>query len=234
MAVALVGCEGTGSSSRVRLETDAQKASYGIGRDVGRNLEPASEKLDMDAFLRGMHDQFEGRDPALPDEEIMAATQRFTQAVQQEQQAQREAQGEENKTAGDAFLAENAEKEDVTTTESGLQYEVLEEGNGRTADSTDIVTLHYEGKLIDGTVFDSSHERGEPATFSVGRVIPGLSEGLQLMPVGSTYRFVIPPDLGYGERGAGQQIGPNATLVFEVELMRIQGDSTEAGGDSGS
>jgi FKBP-type peptidyl-prolyl cis-trans isomerase len=231
--VALAGCDSASSSSGARLETDEQKASYGIGRDIGRNLKPASSQLDMDALIRGMEDEFADRDAALPEEEIRAATQRFSEAVRERQQAEREAAAEENLAAGEAYLAENGEKEGVVTTESGLQYEVLAEGDGEVPGPQDRVTIHYEGTLIDGTVFDSSRERGQPATFQVGGVIPGFSEGLQLMPVGSTYRLVIPGDLAYGAQGAGEQIGPNATLIFEVEMIGVESPEATAGDAGG-
>ena len=128
---------------------------------------------------------------------------------------------EKNKIEGDAFLAENKNKEGVKTTESGLQYEVITAGEGSKPKATDQVSVHYVGTLIDGTEFDSSHKRGQPATFFLNRVVKGWTEGLQLMPVGSKYRFYIPSELGYGERGAGPKIGPNATLTFEVELLEI-------------
>jgi FKBP-type peptidyl-prolyl cis-trans isomerase FkpA len=134
----------------------------------------------------------------------------------------KQAQVTSNGETGDAFRAENAAKDGVTVTDSGLQYEILEAGGGETPTETDTVTVHYKGTLIDGTEFDSSHKRGEPATFPLNRVIKGWTEGVQLMQVGATYRFVIPPELGYGEAGAPPNIGPNSTLVFEVELLGIQ------------
>jgi FKBP-type peptidyl-prolyl cis-trans isomerase len=235
-AVTLAGCADGGSGNAL-LESDEQKASYGIGRDVGRNLGqnlgPAWETLDMDAFVRGVEEQLAGEDAALPQEEIRAALQRYMETVQQARQAK----AEEAQAAGEEFLAENAGKEGVETTDSGLQWEVVEEGDGPQPGPTDEVTIHYEGKLLDGTVFDSSRERGEPATFPVARVIPGFSEGLQLMHRGGTYRLFIPSDLAYGEQGAqGGPIGPNETLIFDVELLQIGGDDeagdAPAGGDA--
>jgi len=141
--------------------------------------------------------------------------------IQEEQRAEGEAASERNLVEGEAYLAANATKEGVTTTDSGLQYEVLREGDGARPAGADRVSIHYRGTLIDGTEFDSSYERGEPAVFGVGGVIGGFSEGLQLMTVGSHYRLVIPSDIGYGTQGAGASIGPNATLVFEIELLEI-------------
>jgi len=225
-AVALVGavmvvsaCESAASAS---LDTDEQKASYAIGRDMGNYLKPSQGRLDMDAFVRGVEDALAGSEAALPDEELQGALQRFSQAIEQDQQREREEQAGKNTEAGEAYLAENAAREGVQTTASGLQYEVLAEGAGPRPTAEDRVTIHYKGTLIDGTEFDSSYGRGQPATFGVSGVIPGFSEGLQLMPVGSKYRFVIPGDLAYGPQGTGDKIGPDATLVFEVELLEIQ------------
>lgn len=221
-SLALTGCQsGPPSAQDAPLETEDEIASYGVGMNVGRNLQVAQGRLQMQAFLRGVEDAMAGNDPAVPQEEIQAAVQAFSQSVQEEAQARRAAEGEENQRQGEAFLEENAAKDGVTVTESGLQYEVLEEGDGPTPDPGDQVRLHYTGTLVDGTEFDSSRD-GDPATFEVGGgVIEGFSEGLQLMPVGSTYRFVMPPELGYGEQGSGP-IGPSSTLIFEVELLGIE------------
>jgi FKBP-type peptidyl-prolyl cis-trans isomerase len=189
------------------LETDEQKASYGIGRQLGENL---AVRLDVDALLRGIEDARAGRETAVSDEEMAQVMPRLQQAIQEDQMAESR-----------AFLAENAEKDGVTTTESGLQYEVLAEGEGATPQPGDQVTIQYRGTLVDGTEFDSSYGSGEPATFGVSGVIQGFSEGLQLMSVGSKYKLVIPSDLGYGPQGSGQAIGPNETLIFEVELLSI-------------
>ena len=219
-ALLLTACGGTGSSNAA-LDTDDQKASYGIGLDMGRSLEPAKGRLDMPAFTKGVHDAMEGVDPALEQDVIQAAIQAFSQSIMEAQQAEQAAAGETNKAEGEAYLAENGAREGVTTTESGLQYEVLREGDGPRPTAEDQVSINYKGTLIDGTEFDSSYSRGEPAVFSVGGVIPGFSEALQLMPVGSQFRVVIPGDLAYGAQGAGGDIGPNATLIFEIELLEI-------------
>lgn len=221
-AVLMVSACGSGTGS-ASLETDDQKASYGIGLDMGRNLEPAAEHLDMDALVRGIEDALAGRDPAVEQAEIQRVLQAFSERVQEEQTAAREAEAEENEAAGQAFRDENAAEEGVTVTESGLQYEVLEEGDGSRPTEGDQVSIHYVGTLVDGTEFDSSRARGQPAVFEVGGVIAGFSEALQLIPVGSTYRVVMPPDLAYGAQGAGGNIGPNATLIFEIELLGIEG-----------
>lgn len=215
----LSACEGGTSSAN--LDTEAARASYAIGRNVGRNLTPTAGHLDLDAFARGVEDMLAEREAAVPEEELQAALQSFSQTIQQEQQAEMASRAEANRREGEAFLEENAAREGVTTTESGLQYEVLEPGDGPTPSPGDQVTIHYRGTLPDGTEFDSSHQRGEPATFGVSNVIPGFSEGLQLMPVGSRYRLVIPGDLAYGPQGSPPVIGPDQTLIFEIEMLDI-------------
>ena len=216
--LALGACGPAGTPS---LETEDQKASYGIGLQMGGQLAPAESHIDMDAFLAGIRDGIAGDDPAVPQGEIQTALQALSERVNAEEMERMAAEGAENAAAGEAFLAENASKDGIVVTESGLQYEVLRPGEGTTPGPQDQVTINYKGTLIDGTQFDSSYDRGEPATFSTSGVIRGFSEGLQLMPVGSQYRFFIPSDLGYGPGGSGPVIGPNATLIFEVELLEI-------------
>ena len=203
------------------LNTEDQKASYAIGLQMGSQLAPADAHLDLAAYMAGIRDGMAGSDPALPQEELQTALQALNAAVQEEETARRAAAAETNSAEGEAFLAENATEDGVTVTESGLQYEILREGDGATPGETERVTIHYKGTLIDGTQFDSSYDGGTPATFGVNGVIPGFSEGLKLMNVGSQYRFTIPSDIGYGPNGSGQVIGPNAVLVFEVELLEI-------------
>lgn len=217
--MALGACQSqTGSAS---LDTEDQKASYGIGHQMGSQLAPAESHIDVDAFLAGIRDGMAGNETALAQEEIQVALQALNETVTAEEGARRAALAETNATEGAAFLAENATKEGVTVTESGLQYEILREGDGAGPGPEDRVSIHYKGTLLDGTQFDSSYDRGQPATFGVGGVIPGFSEGLQLMTVGSHFRFVIPSEIGYGPNGSGRTIGPNATLIFEVELLEI-------------
>jgi FKBP-type peptidyl-prolyl cis-trans isomerase len=205
------------------LDTDDQKASYGIGYNIGTQLAPGGELLDRGAFVRGLEDALEDVDPAIDPAELQQLVRDFSGRVDERIQAQRTADAEANREAGAAYLAENGARPEVTTTESGLQYEVLTEGEGARPGPGDQVRVHYRGTLTDGTEFDSSYSRGEPSVFGVGGVIPGFSEGLQLMETGSTYRFVIPSDIAYGPRGAGSDIGPDATLIFEVELLEILG-----------
>ncbi len=216
----LTACQAGGTAS---LETDDEIASYGYGLDIGRSLEPTVSHLDRPALVRGIEDALDGLDPAISTEELAEVTQRVGTLIREEQSADFEAMTESNRVEGEAYLASNAEKDGVTTTASGLQYEVLREGEAGGAQPTpaDQVSIHYRGTLIDGTEFDSSYSRGQPAQFGVMGVIPGFSEGLQLMTVGSQYRFVIPSDMAYGSRGTGSDIGPNATLIFEIELLDV-------------
>jgi FKBP-type peptidyl-prolyl cis-trans isomerase len=215
------GCQAGDSAGSAALDTDDQKASYAIGVQVGSNLKPTGDHFDEAAFVRGMRDALADAELALPEDTLRAVSRRLQDIVQEEQAQEREMAAERNKAEGEAYLAENGARDGVVSTESGLQYEVIRMAEGPTPGPTDQVTIHYKGTLIDGTQFDSSYDRDEPATFGVNGVIPGFSEGLQLMEVGSQYRFVIPGALGYGEAGAGGDIGPNATLIFEVELLEI-------------
>jgi len=216
---ALSACQSQRGSAS--LDTEDQKASYGIGLQMGAQLGPAESHLDMDAFQAGVRDGMAGNDPAVPQEEIQLALQALNEAIQAEEAQRMAAEAETNAGEGTAFLAENASKDGVSVTESGLQYEVIREGEGASPDPEDQVSIHYKGTLIDGTQFDSSYDRGQPAIFGVTGVIPGFSEGLQLQTVGSHYRFVIPSEIGYGPNGSPPAIGPNATLIFEVELLEI-------------
>jgi FKBP-type peptidyl-prolyl cis-trans isomerase len=216
-AVALSACAGAKPAA---LETDDQKASYGIGLDMGRSLEPAKGRIDMPAFTKGIQDALAGGEPALADSVIQAALQAFSQSIMAAQQADRDQIGEKNLAAGEAYLKENGARAGVTTTASGLQYEVLRAGDGPKPAPGQQVRLHYKGTLIDGTEFDSSYD-ADPVVFPVTGLIPGFSEALQLMTVGSHYRLVIPSAIGYGPAGTGEDIGPNATLVFEIELLEI-------------
>ena len=205
-----------------QLRTDSQKQSYALGLDFGATLKRLPVDLDFACFVEALTDIVKDRPVKMEREEWTRLMGEMHEKVRKQSQQGREAQANSNVEAGDAFRDENAAKDGVTTTDSGLQYEVIEAGGGETPTATDTVTVHYKGTLIDGTEFDSSHKRGEPATFPLNRVVKGWTEGVQLMQVGATYRFVLPPDLGYGEAGAPPNIGPNATLVFEVQLLGIQ------------
>ena len=219
-AVFLPACQGgLDSAQNAPLQTDNQKASYAVGLQMGNQIAVAKDHIELEPFVRGIQDALAERDPAITPDSMQAVMVRFSQMLQEEHQANNTAEAERNQTAGAEYLATNGARQEVTTTESGLQYEVLRQGDGPKPTPADQVTIHYKGTLIDGTEFDSSYG-GDPATFSVGGVIVGFAEALQLMNVGSHYRFVIPPELGYGPGGSGS-IPPNATLVFEIELLEI-------------
>lgn len=211
------------------MTDNREMASYGIGINMGRNFASQGVDVDLDSMISGLKDGMAEADPAYTDEELQAAMQAFQQEMMVAQQAKMEQQAVENIAAGEAFLSENAEKEGIEVTQSGLQYEVLEEGDGASPTEADSVQVHYEGKLIDGTVFDSSYERGQPVVFPLGGVIAGFREGITQMQVGDKHRLFIPSDLGYGERGAGANIPPNATLIFEIELLDINPEEAGAG-----
>lgn len=219
MAVA-VGVSATSCDSKksANLKSAIDSASYAIGVSTGagykENLKTLPDSANVDALIAGFTEALKGQKTSMTPE----AAQAFLQTYFMEASAK---QATKAKEAGDKFLADNKAKEGVITTESGLQYKVITEGKGAKPTATDKVKVHYKGTLLDGKVFDSSIERGEPAEFVVSQVIKGWTEGLQLMPVGSKYTFWIPSDLAYGERGAGQDIKPNSTLVFEVELLEI-------------
>jgi FKBP-type peptidyl-prolyl cis-trans isomerase FklB len=195
------------------------RASYVIGLNLGQSLKGQSIPVTQDLIIQGLRDGLAGADPMLTPEEIQTCMQEFQQQIMAQQQAKRSTESEANLKASQAFLEQNKTKAGVKTTASGLQYEVLAEGSGESPKPTDRATVHYKGTLIDGTVFDSSYDRNEPATFPVNGVIPGWVEALQLMKAGAKYKLYIPPALAYAERGAGQQIGPNQALIFEVELI---------------
>jgi len=205
------------------LTTPQQRTSYSLGANIGGNLKRQVADLDLDAKMlaAGVADALAGKS-ALSETEIEEALGAFQKEMQDKAQARQKAEGEANARKGEAFLAANAKKDGVKTTASGLQYKVLKTGTGKSPKATDIVKVHYHGTLIDGTVFDSSVQRGEPVSFPVEGVIPGWVEALQLMKEGDKWQLVIPAKLAYGEQGAGGPIGPNSTLIFEVELLTIE------------
>ena len=203
------------------LNTDEQKLGYIIGMDIGKSLREQGTTVDLDALIDAISATYKGEDLAMTAEEAAAIRQEYVQKRQAAQQADSAATGASNLAEGQKFLAENKGKEGVQTTASGLQYKVLTMGDGAKPVATDTVKVHYSGKLLDGTEFDSSYARNEPISFALNRVIPGWTEGVQLMPIGSKFVFYIDPELGYGEGGGGP-IPPNSTLVFEVELLDIE------------
>jgi len=219
-AVSLQAC--LDKSQFAKVENDDQKVAYTLGFNFGKQLEANTEGLDIDVIIAGLKEGFAGKEGRLTEEEMIAAMQGFSERRQASMQKKREEMTSKNKAKGADFLAANKAKEGVVELESGLQYKIITEGSGAKPSAEDTVTVHYRGSLMDGTVFDSSVERGEPATFALNRVISGWTEGLQLMPIGSKWELYIPADLAYGERGAGV-IEPYATLIFEVELLAIEG-----------
>ena len=199
------------------------KLSYALGLGIGRQLaQMGAEQLSIDDFAQAIKDVVAGGQLKLYEAEAQVIVQEFFQKQEEKQRAAAAEMGKKAKEEGEKYLAENAKKEGVVTLPSGLQYLVIKEGNGKRPKATDKVKCHYEGMLVDGTLFDSSVQRGEPATFPLNQVIAGWTEGLQLMTEGSKYRFFIPYTLGYGERGAGASIPPFAALVFDVELIEVQ------------
>jgi len=197
-------------------------ASYAIGWQTGQSFLQQSVEVDKESLIQGLTDALAGSAAKFTDEEMMAAMQKFQQEMMMRQQAQMQEQAGSNQAAAAEFLAANGAREGVTTLPSGLQYEVITEGDGVKPSAEDTVSVHYRGTLLDGTVFDSSYDRGSPATFPLNRVIAGWTEGLQLMSVGSKWKLYIPADLAYGAQGSPPKIGPGAALVFEVELLEIK------------
>jgi FKBP-type peptidyl-prolyl cis-trans isomerase FklB len=207
---------------KTELKTLQDSVSYSIGMDIGKNLKGQMIDVNPDALAQALKDLNGDGKPMLTDAQARSAMMAFQTQMMATHAEKMKAAGEKNKKDGEVFLAENKKKEGVVTLPSGLQYKVLTIGNGKKPRATDKVTLNYRGVLIDGTEFDNSYKRGEPAVFPVNGIIKGLSEALQLMPVGSKWQIVIPADIAYGEQGAGAQIAPNAVLIFEIELMGIK------------
>jgi FKBP-type peptidyl-prolyl cis-trans isomerase FklB len=204
------------------LKTEKDKFSYALGMNLGSGLHKQSVEVDPAIFLRGLKDGIAAGKTLLTEQEAQATLAQMQNDLRKKAQEKMQQVAVSNKQTGDAFLASNKAQDGVVTLPSGLQYKILKEGTGPKPAATDSVVCNYRGTLLDGTEFDSSYKRGQPATFQVNGVIKGWTEALQLMPVGSKWQLVIPSDLAYGDRGAGQQIGPNSTLIFEVELLSIQ------------
>jgi len=204
-----------------QLNTDNAKLSYAIGMDIGMSIKSLNAHLDRTVLLAAINDNLDGIKPKLSKKEAAKIKQTFFKKQAEDRVAEQKAAAKKSKIDGAAFLVKNGKKKGVTTTKSGLEYEVLKQGDGAKPKATDKVTVDYRGTLIDGTEFDSSYKRGKPVTFPLNGVIKGWTEGVQLMNVGSKFKFVIPSDLAYGSRGAGPKIGPDSVLVFEVELLSI-------------
>jgi FKBP-type peptidyl-prolyl cis-trans isomerase len=222
VAVALAGVAACKGGNAPPLTTLADSASYAVGMNMGASLRQVKDEIRMDALVQGIRDMAQGDTTRLTEADAMRVLQTFAAEVRGRQEQGRTAMADSNTQAGDAYRTENGKRPGVQTTTSGLQYEVLTTGNGPRPKTTDRVRVHYRGTLIDGKEFDSSLRTGQPVTFEVGGVIGGWTEALQLMPVGSKYRLVIPPALAYGPQGSPPDIGPNATLIFEVELLGIE------------
>jgi FKBP-type peptidyl-prolyl cis-trans isomerase FkpA/FKBP-type peptidyl-prolyl cis-trans isomerase FklB len=221
IATALASAALSQAALTAELETQEQKLGYIIGMDIGNSLKQQGADIDLPALFEAIETIYSGGEPALSAEEAASIRDAFIAERRATVEAEREELAAENAAEGEAFLRENRTKEGVMVTESGLQYQVLEQGEGPKPAASDRVRVHYRGTLLDGQEFDSSYTRGEPATFVLNQVIPGWTEGLQLMSVGSKYKFYIPSDLAYGPQG-GRSIEPNSTLIFEVELLGIE------------
>lgn len=206
------------AEEQTSLKNQKERLSYSIGADIGRGLKDQSVDIDPESLARGIKDVYTGGNPLMTDQEIRETITAFQKKMQERARLL----GEKNKKEGTAFLEENKKKEGVKVLPSGLQYKVIKKGTGKTPKLTDTMTVNYKGILIDGTEFDSSYKRGQPATFKVNQVIPGWTEALQMMKEGAKWQIFIPSDLAYKEMGAGSVIGPNATLIFEIELISVK------------
>lgn len=212
------------------FKTQKEKVSYALGMEMGKGVKSQQIDVDPDIMIKGLKDGLSDAKPEMSEEELRQIITSVQQEIRQKQVQAREAAATENKTKGEAFLAENAKKEGVVALPDGLQYKILTPGQGKKPAETDTVLCNYRGTFLDGTEFDSSARAGKPVPFQVKNVIPGFREALQLMPVGSKWQLFVPSSLAYGERGAANVIGPNATLIFEVELVGIQEPTPSSGG----
>lgn len=221
----------------ISLDTEQEKTSYAVGLNMGQTMRQQGVEFDFELLVEGLEDGYGGEEPLLDSEQLQQTLAAFQERMMAQQQERYRAQLEANTERSEAFLAQNRERDEVQVTESGLQYEILEEGTGQSPGAEDRVTVHYEGTLVDGTVFDSSYERDEPVTFPVGGVIAGWTEALQMMNEGGHWKLYLPPSLAYGEQGAPPKIGPNEALVFEVELLEVappeEDGASETGNDNG-
>jgi len=211
-----------GASEEPLLKTQKEKASYELGVDVARDIQRQGVEIDSELVVRGLRDTLSGQKLLMSEKELRDTRIAVQYELRKKAIHDRKIAAIDNKAAGEAFLAENKTKEGVVTLPSGLQYKILKEGHGKTPAESDTAVCRYRGTLIDGTEFDSSDGTGKPATFQMKAVIPGWREALKLMPVGSKWQLFIPPQLAYGQQGSGRDIGPNATLIFELELLSIR------------
>lgn len=226
-ALTLSLAESSQAQDNLNLEAKENRYGYSVGANIGLSLKrqgvnPSDGSMSLEAMVKGLRDAFGPADLQLSDTEIKEALQTYQQEIMAKREADRKAAAETNMRASEAFLAENAKKEDVVTLESGLQYKVINSGTGTSPSAKDTVSVHYRGTLIDGTEFDSSYKNDTPATFQLNKVIPGWTEGLQLMKPGAKWKLFVPPALGYGAQGSRNIIGPNEALIFEVELLSVK------------
>jgi FKBP-type peptidyl-prolyl cis-trans isomerase FklB len=210
------------ADEKLELKDQKDKESYSLGYQFGQSFKSQGVDINLDIYASGIRDAFGGKEPQMSQEEIRATLTSLQQRVMAARQKELREKAEKNLKESKAFLVENKKKKGIKTLPSGLQYKVLTEGSGKMPKAEDTVTVNYKGTLIDGTEFDSSYKRGQPATFQVNGVIKGWTEALQLMKVGAKWQLFIPPELAYGERGAGSTIAPNSTLIFEVELLTVK------------
>jgi FKBP-type peptidyl-prolyl cis-trans isomerase len=234
--LAFAACDKIDTKGSRELKSQKDKVSYGIGLDIGRSFKQqnlAVGDVDLDKLRIGIQDAMGGVKPLMSDSQLQETMMSFQKDMMGRQDSVNKKKGEENAKAAKEFFEKNAKEPGVVTTPSGLQYKVITEGKGPKPDSAATVTVHYVGTLLNGEEFDSSVKRGQPVSFPVGNVIKGWTEALQMMPVGSKWKLFIPPALGYGERGAGQKIGPNSALIFEVELLSL-GDANKPAGAPGA
>jgi FKBP-type peptidyl-prolyl cis-trans isomerase FkpA len=212
------------AQEKTELRTVKEKASYALGQQMVGNLVQVASEIDQESFIQGIRDALDNTTPLIDRQAGAEALEEYESVLQNVMVAHQNAESEKNLKAAKDFLEKNKTKPEVTVTESGLQYEVLREGAGARPKASDVVRVHYRGTLLNGTEFDSSYSRGEPVSFPLNQVIPGWTEGVQLMNAGAKYKFYIPPELGYGPRGAGDSIGPNEALIFEVELLAVEAE----------
>ena len=222
LALGLLAGSASAADPKMTLKDNKDKVSYSIGLNIGKSMKQEGLDINPDALAAAMKDVFAGAKPQLTDEEVQAVMQEFQKEMMAKRMKGQQEGLTKNKAEGEKFLADNKKKEGIKTTASGLQYKVIKDGTGKTPKATDTVSTHYRGTLISGKEFDSSYKRGEPAEFPVNGVIKGWTEALQLMKEGAKWQLFIPSDLAYGERGAGQDIGPNSTLIFDIELLSVK------------
>ncbi|MEY4198795.1 MAG: hypothetical protein RLZZ265_535 [Verrucomicrobiota bacterium] len=222
LALGLLAGSASAADPKMTLKDNKDKVSYSIGLNIGKSMKQEGLDINPDALAAAMKDVFSGAKPQLTDEEVQAVMQEFQKEMMAKRMKGQQEGLTKNKAEGEKFLADNKKKEGIKTTASGLQYKVIKDGTGKTPKATDTVSTHYRGTLISGKEFDSSYKRGEPAEFPVNGVIKGWTEALQLMKEGAKWQLFIPSELAYGERGAGQDIGPNSTLIFDIELLSVK------------